>query len=97
MSMARIQVVIDEAEREQFRACARAAGMSLSEWLRSLGRQQVSATRTRRLSTRADLLAFFDEIVADHQPGEHEEDWEVTKARHEAERFESADPLGVDA
>lgn len=97
MSMARIQVVIDEAEREQFRACARAAGMSLSEWLRRLGRERIAASEARRLVTRDDLLAFFDEIKHDQEPGVSEEDWDVTKARFEAERFEAADPLGIDS
>ncbi len=97
MCMARIQVVIDEAERERFRACAKAEGLSLSEWLRGLGRERVAASQPRRLATRDDLLDFFDAIKRDHRAGEREEDWETTKARFEDERYQEVDPLGVDS
>jgi hypothetical protein len=96
MGMTRIQIVIDVDEREEFRACAKAAGLSLSEWLRELGRERVAATHAPRLVTRDDLLEFFDEVRQDHRPGEREPDWDVTKARSDAERFDALDPLGID-
>jgi hypothetical protein len=41
--MTRIQVVVEEEERESFRRQAHAEGLSLSAWLRRAGRERLSA------------------------------------------------------
>lgn len=97
MSMSRIQIVVDEAERERFRACARAEGMSLSEWLRELGRERLAVSRPKRLVTSDDLSEFFEQIKRDYEPGAVEEDWETTKERLDGERYGAIDPLGIDS
>lgn len=97
--MARIQVVIDEAEREAFRAMARAEGRSLSEWLREAGRERLHARRSDRLATEQDVRDFFAVVDADREAAGdtgREEDWEMVKARMESERYGDLDPLGLD-
>ncbi|HET7292431.1 MAG TPA: hypothetical protein VFM88_08405, partial [Vicinamibacteria bacterium] len=53
----RIQVVVDEEERERFRRRAEAEGLSLSAWLRKVGRERLAAAG-RRLATTKDLRGF---------------------------------------
>lgn len=79
--MARIQVVIDEDERETFRAQARREGRSLSEWLREAGRDRLLKTQPPTLRTEADLDAFFAAIAVRHADEPAEEDWAVHKDR----------------
>ena len=55
----RIQVVLDEGERELFRRRASREGLSLSAWLRRAGRRQVVAAETTQLRDVRDLKAFF--------------------------------------
>lgn len=83
MGMARIQVVIDPAEREVFRAAAERAGQSLSEWLREAGRQRLDRTPSQSLADDEELDRFFVEIDGHHaRAGEaREPDWEVHKQR----------------
>lgn len=80
----RIQVVVDEAEREAFRRQAEREGLSLSAWLRQLGRERVASDRPK-IRTVDDLRAFFDAIPDEEGP---EEDWEVVKARIAASMIE---------
>lgn len=70
----RIQVVVDEREREAFRAQAAAEGRSLSEWLREAGRDRLARNRPDQLRTAADLEAFF--AACDEQEEGREPDWE---------------------
>lgn len=86
MHMARIHVVIDEVERETFRAQARREGRSLSDWLREAGRAQLLQVRPSALSTAADLDAFFEAIDRRHGDEAAEEDWDAHKARIAASR-----------
>jgi hypothetical protein len=73
----RIQVVVDEAEREAFRAQAQREGVSLSAWLREAGRRRLEAERPRlRLQTAEELEAFFAAIP---DTGGREPDWEEHK------------------
>lgn len=70
----RIQVVIDEREREAFRARAGAEGLSLSEWLREAGRERMARGQPGELRTAQDLREFFDACEA-REVGT-EPDWE---------------------
>jgi hypothetical protein len=71
----RIQVVIDEMERELFRREARKEGKSLSTWLREAGQKRLSAREsTRRITSVKQLRAFFKQC--DAQEKEHEPDWQ---------------------
>ena len=55
----RVQVILDEAEREIFRRRARAEGLSLSAWLRRAGHERLSARPAASLGSRRALRAFF--------------------------------------
>lgn len=70
----RIQVIVDELEREAFRAQAAAEGRSLSEWLREAGRQRLARGRPDRLRTAGDLEAFF--AACDAREEGREPDWD---------------------
>jgi hypothetical protein len=73
--MTRVQVILDEAEKEAFRHVAREEGMSLSAWLRRAGRERLSARRGRpRIRTVKDLRAFF--AACDRRERGREPDWE---------------------
>lgn len=72
----RVQVVLDEEEREVFRRAARAAGTSLSAWLREAGHQRIEEEeRPGRIESLAELDAFFAECDRRAGPG-REPDWE---------------------
>lgn len=81
----RIQVVVDEREREVFRAQAAAEGRSLSEWLREAGRQRVAAA-SPRLRTASDLEGFF--AACDAREHGREPDWDDHLGVIEASRRE---------
>ena len=92
--------MIDEGEREEFRAVASAAGQSLSEWMRDAGRERLSASRPPRLVTESDMVDFFATVDADRAAAgvdAPEEDWDVIKARMQTVRYDELDPLGVDS
>ena len=55
----RVQVILDEADREVFRRRAEAEGLSLSAWLRQAGRDRLAAQPQPKLATPKDLRAFF--------------------------------------
>jgi hypothetical protein len=55
----RIQVIVDEAERERFRRRAEAEGLSLSAWLRQVGRDRLAARAPATFATAKELRAFF--------------------------------------
>lgn len=80
MGATRIQVVVDEGEREAFRRQAEREGLSLSAWLRELGRQRVEADRPK-IRTVDELRAFLDRVPA--RSGT-EPDWEDAKRIIEA-------------
>ncbi|CAN5267430.1 hypothetical protein BH23ACT9_BH23ACT9_14610 [soil metagenome] len=86
-TMARIQVLTDDAEREAFRAQAQREGRSLSDWLREAGRQRLQDAASARLRTPEDLDVFFAEVDARHGPGAPpEDDWEHHRTRIERSR-----------
>ncbi len=69
----RIHVVLDEREREAFKARAMAEKRSLSEWLREAGRERLERDRPARLSTVDDLTRFFE--ACDRRESGQEPDW----------------------
>jgi hypothetical protein len=71
----RIQVVVDEAEREAFRKQAEREGVSLSAWLREAGHRRLQQDRPR-ITTVEELRAFFASIPDE---GGVEPDWEEHK------------------
>ena len=70
----RIHLVINERERDAFRARATAEGLSLSEWLREAARERLERDRPMEIKTVADLDRFFAER-ADAEAGT-EPDWD---------------------
>lgn len=69
----RIHLVIDERERDAFRARAVAEGLTLSEWLREAARERLEREQPVEIKTVADLDRFF----ADRRDAEvgAEPDW----------------------
>ncbi len=58
----RIQVVLNEEEREHFRESARREGMSLSAWMRQAAIERIERLRARReFDNTEQLAAFFAE------------------------------------
>jgi hypothetical protein len=74
----RVQVLLDEVEREQFRRQAEREGLSLSAWLRRAGQEQLGAIQGRRLGSLRDLKAFFNAVDA-REKG-REPDWDEHQA-----------------
>ena len=73
-TMARIHLVIDEREREAFRASASASGLSLSEWLRAAARDRLEREQPEGIRNVDDLDRFFAER-SEREAGA-EPDWE---------------------
>jgi hypothetical protein len=57
----RVQVVMDEVERERLRRAAEKEGVSLSDWLRRAARDRLRASEGPGLDTVEDLEEFFAE------------------------------------
>ncbi|GMR24438.1 MAG: antitoxin VapB23 [Acidobacteriota bacterium] len=70
----RVQVLLDEEEREAFRKSAEQQGLSLSAWLREAGRARLAAARCGGIRSVEELRLFFFEI--DKQEHGTEPDWE---------------------
>jgi hypothetical protein len=87
---ARIHVVIDEREREAFRARAAAEGVSLSEWLRAAARERLDRGRPTTISSVVDLDRFFAERAAAETGVEP--DWEQHLAVIEQSRRDGLEP-----
>jgi site-specific recombinase XerD len=74
----RIQVILEETEREAFRSVAEQEGMSLSAWLRQAGKDRLAAkTQQKTIRTAKDLLRFFK--ACDTRSSGKEPDWEEHK------------------
>lgn len=67
----RVQVILEEEEKDLFQHRARAEGLSLSSWLRMAGQEQL---RKSRIASPADLDAFFR--ACDTREKGTEPDWE---------------------
>ena len=74
----RVQVVMDEIEREAFRQAAAREGLSLSDWLRRAGRNRLELATRPKLSSVEDLRAFFNEC--DQREQGVEPDWQQHRA-----------------
>jgi len=71
----RVQVLLDEVEREAFRALARREGLSLSAWLRKAGKEKLLAKEQRKSIYDKDSLERFF-VACDAQGHGNEPDWE---------------------
>ena len=80
----RIHLVIDERERDSFRARAAAEGMSLSEWLRAAARERLERGQPSTISSVEDLDRFFAERNASEVGTEP--DWDQHLALMEQSR-----------
>ena len=75
--MARVQVVLDEREREEYRAIAKAEGLSLSAWFKRAARayaEQLAAQR--QLKSADDVRAFLRRVRPEKG---REPDWDDLK------------------
>lgn len=72
--IARIHLLIDERERDAFRARAAAQGQTLSEWLREAARERLEREQPAEIRTVADLDRFFADLRA--RESGVEPDWE---------------------
>lgn len=71
----RVQVILDEKERELFREAAAREGIPLSAWLREAGRERLRAQeRLRHVTTVKELQAFF--AACDKREKGVEPDWQ---------------------
>jgi hypothetical protein len=74
----RVQIVLDEIEREAFRRAADRDGLSLSDWLRRAAREQIQQRQPPALSSAEDLREFFKACDAREQGAEP--DWQQHRA-----------------
>jgi hypothetical protein len=73
--MVRIQILLGEQEREEFRRLAKRHGMSLSAWLREAGREKAAAGESeQQIDSKQALRDFFAECDLREQG--REPDWE---------------------
>jgi CRISPR/Cas system CSM-associated protein Csm2 small subunit len=74
-SIVRVQVLIEENEREAFRQVAEQEGKSLSGWMRESALDRLEATKTAgKITSTADLRRFFK--ACDLREKGREPDWE---------------------
>jgi len=74
-SIVRVQVLIEEKEREAFRQAAEQEGKSLSGWMRESALDRLEATRAdSKITSSADLRRFFK--ACDLREQGREPDWE---------------------
>ena len=74
--MARVQLLIPDADKDRFVHQARREGMSLSAWLRAAARERLTERqKVKRFKTAEDVRAFFERVHAEAGPG-REPDWE---------------------
>ncbi|MGY6554313.1 MAG: hypothetical protein ACXIUM_07295 [Wenzhouxiangella sp.] len=71
----RIQVVLDEAERAEFRRHARLEGQSLSAWLKTAGRARIAEKQNQRPFTDPESLACFFKQCDERSGSGTEPDW----------------------
>ena len=73
--MVRVQVLMQEKEREEFRRLAERTGVSLSAWLRRAGLEQVSRQKeVTQLDSKEALHEFFTRC--DEREQGTEPDWQ---------------------
>jgi len=71
----RVQVVLDEREREAFRRQARQEGQSLSAWLREAGRARLKEGESKPQFSNPEALAEFFARCDDNAGSGVEPDW----------------------
>ncbi len=78
--MARVQLVIPDADKTRFVHQARREGLSLSAWLRAAAKDRLAEKHNAKgFKSVEDMKAFFDECLEKAGPGP-EPDWEEYKA-----------------
>jgi hypothetical protein len=71
----RVQVLLEEDEKELFQRQARKEGVSLSAWFREAGKERLKSRPGRlEIETRDDLRAFFS--ACDTREEGREPDWQ---------------------
>lgn len=76
-TVARIQVLVTEQERERLRRAAEREGISLSGWLRRAGLEKADASSTdQRIRTAAELERFFRSCDRRNREKGREPDWD---------------------
>lgn len=74
--MVRVQVLMEETEREEFRRLAQRSGMSLSAWLRQAGMEELARQGAGSgIDSKQALRDFFDSC--DSREEGLEPDWDV--------------------
>jgi len=86
----RIHLIIEEREREAFRASAAAEGISLSEWLREAARERLDRGQPKVISSTRDLDRFFAERAI-AEAGE-EPDWQQHESVMDQSRRAGLEP-----
>ena len=77
--MARVQLVIPDADRERYLMQARREGMTFSAWLRAAAEERLEKGRqTKRFESVEELREFFREC-SKREGDTPEPDWEETK------------------
>lgn len=77
--MARVQLVIPDADKARFVLQARREGLSLSAWLRAAAKDRLAEKHNAKgFKSVEDMKAFFDECLEKAGPGP-EPDWEEYK------------------
>ena len=79
--MARVQLVMSDADREGYLHQARREGMTFSAWLRAAAEERLAKQKqqqTKRFESVEELWAFFKECDERAGPG-REPDWEEAK------------------
>jgi hypothetical protein len=85
----RVQVILDEEEKERFQREARREGLSLSAWLRRAGEERLQGKpASSRMDTVEDLRAFFS--ACDRTEEGREPDWHEHLAVLEASKQSGA-------
>jgi hypothetical protein len=80
----KVQVVLDEVQREAFRSAAAREGLSLSAWLREAGARRLAEPKERKLISISALREFFSEC--DRREQGREPEWEEHLAVMEESR-----------
>ena len=85
----RVQVILDEEEKELFQRQARREGLSLSAWLRRAGEERLSTRQASpRVETVEELRSFF--AACDQRESGREPDWDEHLAVMEASKRSGA-------
>ena len=78
--MARVQIVMPDADRARFRQQAKSEGLSFSAWIRAAAHQRCDlAEQEQRFESEADVREFFAEHDKSLPPGRGP-DWDEYRA-----------------